>query len=408
MKICKAFNLVLVLLLGLNYTASCQGEVTRDSLWNDIQTGADQLGTYLPVLKGKNVALLINQTSEIEGVSLADTLLSEGIGVKKIFAPEHGFRGEAQAGEEVDDDKDKKTGLPIVSLYGKNKKPTEHDLKNIDILVYDIQDVGVRFYTYISTLQYAMEACAENGVKLLILDRPDPNGHYVDGPVLDTAYRSFVGMQPIPIVYGMTPGEYAKMLKGEKWFEGAEKLDMQVIPCKYYNHKSLYQLPVAPSPNLQNMTAIYCYPTVCLFEGTVVSVGRGTDKPFQQWGHPAFAPKTGFVFRPVSVWGQKTPPLYAFQLCYGQLVALRENEALTLLNNRVRLLWLQRAYSWYPDKDKDSFFNNFFDKLAGTDKLRKQVISGVSEAEIQASWEDDLKAFKKTRKKYLLYKDFED
>ncbi len=400
------YSWVLILCLGIGINAKAQDTEKTDPSWNDIETGAQQTAQYLQLLEGKKVGLLINQTSVINGVSLADTLLSRGVKVKKIFSPEHGFRGYAQAGEEVDNEKDKKTGLPIISLYGKNKKPTKQDLKNIDVLIYDIQDVGARFYTYISTLQYAMEACAEYGVELLVLDRPNPNGHYVDGPILDTAFKSFVGMQPIPIVYVMTPAEYAKMLVGEEWFVGAKELKMQVIPCKYYDHKSLYRLPVAPSPNLQSMTAIYCYPTVCLFEGTVVSVGRGTDKPFQQWGHPAFASKSGFTFKPVPVWGAKTKPPFAFELCYGQLVALRENEALMLMDKQIRLFWLIRAYNWFPDKDK--FFNSFFENLAGTDKLRKQIIAGMDEAAIKAIWQEDLKAFKKIRKKYLLYKDFED
>lgn len=371
----------------------------------DILTAAEQMDAYLPLLKGKNVGLVINQTSVINGVLLPDTLLSRGIKVKKIYSPEHGFRGEAQAGDEVANDKDKKTGLPIISLYGKNKKPTAKDLKHIDVLIYDIQDVGVRFYTYISTLQYAMEACAENGIQLIILDRPNPNGHYVDGPVLDTSLRSFVGMQPIPIVYGMTPGEYATMLVGERWFPNAEKLDYKVMKCTNYDHRSLYRLPVKPSPNLPNMISVYCYPTVCLFEGTIVSVGRGTDKPFQQWGHPDFAGKTAFSFKPVPFWGQKTDPLYAFRECYGQVVAVTENEALTLLRNRVVLAWLLRAYQWSRDKDK--FFNNYFENLAGTRELRKQIEKGMTDRQIQATWEKDLKTFKQVRKKYLLYKDFE-
>lgn len=370
-----------------------------------VVTGAERIGQYLPLLKGKKVGLLINQTSVVGKTSLLDTLLSLHVKVKRIFVPEHGFRGEAQAGEMVENEKDKETDIHIVSLYGSNKKPTEKQLNKIDVLVYDLQDVGVRFYTYISTLQYAMEACAENNVPLIILDRPDPNGHYISGPVLDTALRSFVGMQPIPIVYAMTPGEYAKMLVGERWFPGAEKLNLTVIPCLHYDHATLYNLPVNPSPNLQNMTAIYCYPTLCLFEGTVVSVGRGTDKPFQQWGHPAFKGKSGNSFRPVPVWGQKTQPLYAYKECYGQVLALNTDEAFMLLGYKVRTTWLQRAYDWYPEKD--SFFNNFFEKLAGTRDLRKQIEDHVPETEIQASWQPGINQFKKTRKKYLLYQDFE-
>jgi uncharacterized protein YbbC (DUF1343 family) len=376
----------------------------NESETKEIVVAAERMSEYLPLLEGKRVGLVINQTSVVNGVLLPDTLLSRGVMVKKIYSPEHGFRGEAEAGDLVENDKDKKTGLPIVSLYGKNKKPTDADLKHIDIMIYDIQDVGVRFYTYISTLQYVMEACVENDIPLLILDRPNPNGHYVDGPVLDTSLRSFVGMQPIPIVYGMTPAEYAKMLIGEQWFKGAGKLDLKIVECLQYDHRSLYRLPVNPSPNLRNMIAIYCYPTVCLFEGTVVSVGRGTDKPFQQWGHPEFSGKTGFSFKPVPYWGQKTKPPFAYQECFGQLVAMTENEALTM-NNRIRLFWLQRAYKWHPNKDK--FFISYFESLAGTRELRKQIEKGLTEGEIWASWDNDLKKFKQVRKKYLLYKDFE-
>jgi uncharacterized protein YbbC (DUF1343 family) len=336
---------------------------------------------------------------------LLDTLLSLDVKVRKVFVPEHGFRGLAAAGEKIQNEKDKKTGLPIISLYGNNKKPTDKQLKGLDVLIYDLQDVGVRFYTYISTLQYAMEACAENDVQLIVLDRPNPNGFYVDGPVLDTSLRSFVGMQPIPVVYGMTAGEYAKMLVGEKWFPGAEKLDLKVIPCANYDHTTLYELPVPPSPNLRNMTAVYCYPTLCLFEGTVVSVGRGTDKPFQQWGHPLFKGKTGFWFKPVPVWGQKIDPPYAYQECYGQALALSPPDAIRILGYRLRTAWLARGYDWYPEKNK--FFNNFFENLAGTRELRKQIEKGIPEAQIQASWMPGINEFKKTRKKYLLYADFE-
>ena len=403
-------SFTLLLVMGFAITGCAQAGNEKLSEYDasfEVVTGAERLDVYLPLLKGKNVGLIINQTSVVGRwqTSLLDTLLHHKVRVKKVFVPEHGFRGTAAAGEKVDNEKDKKTGLPIISLYGNNKKPTAAQLKNIDVLIYDLQDVGVRFYTYISTLQYAMEACAENDIQLIILDRPNPNGFYVDGPVLDTGHRSFVGMQPIPVVYGMTPGEYAKMLVGEKWFPGAEQLKMEVITCEQYDHKVKYQLPVPPSPNLQTMTAVYCYPSLCFFEGTVISVGRGTDKPFQQWGHPAFKGRATVYFTPVPVWGQKIKPPLAYEDCYGQVVAFNEQEALRILKGRLRPLWLQRAYDWFPDKDK--FFNNFFEKLAGTSELRKQVEKGVSETDIQASWEPGLKAFKQIRKKYLLYTDFE-
>jgi uncharacterized protein YbbC (DUF1343 family) len=368
-----------------------------------VVVGAERMDVYLPMLKGKKVALLINQTSRVDTALLLDTLLDRKVKITKIFSPEHGFRGDAEAGEKVESGKDKKTGKRIVSLYGNNKKPQKKDLEDVDVLIYDIQDVGTRFYTYISTLQYAMEACAEYGVELLILDRPNPNGHYVDGPVLDTSLRSFVGMQPIPIVYGMTPGEYAKMLVGERWFRGADNLKYQVISCLNYDHATEYELPVEPSPNLRTQAAILVYPALCLFEGTVISVGRGTSNPFQLWGHPDFEGKFMYSFKPVPYWGQKVNPMYSFKDCYGEVVAINTEDAKKAMNNRIRLIWLIKAYKLYKKPD---FFNNFFEKLAGTRELRKQIEKGMSEAEIWKSWEKDLTAFKTIRKKYLLYKDF--
>jgi len=372
---------------------------------DSVVPGAWRMPEYMPLLKGKKVALLINQTSMIGKTSLLDTLLSSGVKVVKVFVPEHGFRGTEEAGATVESNVDSATGLPVVSLYGNNKKPTADQLKDVDVLIYDLQDVGARFYTYISTMQYAMEACAENKKQFIILDRPNPNGHYVDGPVLKKELASFVGMQPVPIVYGMTVGEYAKMLIGEKWVKGTEKMNIKVIKCANYDHSTLYTLPDRPSPNLKTQAAILCYPSICLFEGTVVSVGRGTSMPFQVWGHPLFGGKTIYAFRPVPVWGHKTEPLYAYQDCFGQLAAANVDEALKMMNHRIRLFWLIRAYDWYPYKDK--FFNDFFDKLAGTKELRKQVEQGMTEDQIVATWQKDLAAFRKIRKKYLLYADFE-
>lgn len=371
-----------------------------------IVTGAENMGAYIPGLQGKRVGLLINQTSVVGNAKtlLVDTLLRRHIQVVKIFAPEHGFRGKADAGAHVDNDRDSATGLPIISLYGDNKKPKKSQLEDIDILVYDLQDVGVRFYTYISTLQYAMVACAEAGKQLMILDRPDPNGHYVDGPVLDTAFRSFVGMQPVPVIYGMTAGEYAKMLVGEHWIKDAAKLKLEVVSCRNYDHQTKYALPVAPSPNLKNMTAIYLYPSLCLFEGTVVSVGRGTDSPFQQFGHPDFMGKADYSFTPKGQTGA-SKPLYENKACYGVFIAGDEAKALALVNNQFSLKWLLQAYQWSPDKTK--FFNAFFEKLAGTDVLRKQIEAGKTEVEIRKSWQPQLNAFKAIRKKYLLYPDFQ-
>lgn len=367
--------------------------------------GAARFQQYVSTLKGKKVALIINQTSVVNRTSLLDTLLAQNINIVKIFTPEHGFRGAAGAGEKVDNEVDKKTGLPIISLYGSSKKPKKSDLQDVDVLIYDLQDVGTRFYTYISTMQYAMEACAEYSKSFMVLDRPNPNGHYVDGPVLDMTLKSFVGMQPIPIVYGMTAGEYAKMLVGEKWFKGAEKLQLSVIPCKEYDHTVLYHLPVSPSPNLRTMGAIYSYPSLCFFEGTVVSVGRGTTMPFQQFGHPAFKDRTVYSFMPSIPFGNEPSPKLAGETCYGQVVAMNDEEGLIINGKGIRLIWLVKSYNWYPEKDK--FFNSFFEKLAGTKELRKQIEDGVSIKDIKQSWQKDLDAFKKIRKKYLLYKDFE-
>ena len=359
---------------------------------------------YLPLLEQKKVALLINQTARVGERLLLDTLLSRGVEVVKVFVPEHGFRGTADAGAHVKSDVDPKTGLPVISLYGNNKKPSASQLKDVDIVIYDLQDVGVRFYTYISSLEYMMEACAENGKELLVLDRPNPNGHYVDGPVLEPAQKSFVGMQRIPVVYGMTVGEYAHMLIGEQWVEGTEGLSMKVIPIDDYTHNTRYELPVAPSPNLKHQAAIYLYPSLCFFEGTVVSVGRGTEQPFQQWGHPAFEGKASYFFIPESTTGA-SKPMHEGKRCYGELWARDAEEALKMVDNRLQLKPLIQAYSWYPAKDK--FFNNFFDKLAGNSSLRQMIQQGKSEESIRESWQKDLEIFKKIRKKYLLYEDFE-
>jgi len=387
------FILIVVFGFGLSFRSTAQKS-------SDILTGADRIGAYLPLLKGKKIGLIVNQTSEVNGALLPDTLLKSGVNIVKIFSPEHGFRGNADAGAHVKNGIDPQTGLPVISLYGDNKKPKPEQLKDIDMVVYDLQDIGARFYTYISTLQYAMEACAEQGKQLIILDRPNPLGFIVDGPVMEKSNQSFVGMQPIPVVYGMTAGEYAKMLIGEKWLSSkAPKLT--VIPCENYTHKSLYELPVAPSPNLKNMTAIYLYPSLCFFEGTVVSIGRGTTKPFQQFGNPMLK-SYSYKFRPQSMTGATDPPLKG-QDCYGRLIADDPQDALNAVDGKLQIKWLLEAYKNYPEKNK--FFNNFFIKLTGTDKLQKQIQQGFSENEIRKSWEPDLNTFKSIRKKYLLYTD---
>ena len=385
-----------------------------------ITPGADRMETYLPLLKGKAIAVFANQTSVVKNTQLVDTLIKKGVNIVKIFGPEHGFRGNANAGEEVLNGIDKKSGLPVISLYGDHKKPTKEDLKGVTLMVFDIQDVGVRFYTFISSLQYYMEAALENHIPLLILDRPNPNGFYVDGPVLNAKFKSFVGMQPIPIVYGMTIGEYALMLAGEKWLSpAANKINsynaatkptidspffIQVIKCKNYTHDSKYVLPVPPSPNLKEMQSIYLYPSTCFFEGTLLSEGRGTDKPFQIFGHPTLR-ATLFAFTPKPNAGAKSSKCY-YQQCYGWNLSGTTNEILKQLNNKIELSYVIEAYKLF--KGKDSFFlkNDFINKLAGNDDLKKQLIEGRSEAEIRNSWEPALTNFKKIRKQYLLYKDF--
>ncbi len=369
----------------------------------NVVVGAERLDQYLPLLKGKSVGLVINQTSIVGNSHLLDTLLSLGIDVELVFAPEHGFRGTADAGEHINNGFDAKTNVSIVSLYGDNKKPHPGQLKDLDILVFDIQDVGVRFYTFISTLQYVMEACAESNKPLLILDRPNPNGHYVDGPVLDTQFRSFVGMQPIPIVHGMTIGEYAQLLNGEKWMNRKVQCKITIVPCLNYDHKTFYTLPIKPSPNLPNMAAIYLYPSLCFFEGTNnVSLGRGTDKPFQIYGSNLFAKSLPFLFTPQSVDGAKNPPLLN-KTCYGyDLSAIALD---SLRKQKFTLNYLLNAYKQSTSKNK--FFNSFLIKLTGKASFTAQIEKSVDEKAIKASWQKDLAKFKAIRKKYLLYKDFE-
>jgi len=360
--------------------------------------GAQRTNEYLPLLKGKRVAVVTNQTGLIGERHLVDSLVSLQVAVVKVFAPEHGFRGEADAGEHVKDGKDARTGLPLVSLYGSNKKPKPEQLADVDVLLFDIQDVGVRFYTYIGTLHYVMEAAAENGKKVVVLDRPNPNGFYVDGPVLDMAFSSFVGMHPVPLVHGMTVGEFARMINGEGWLKGKVKCDLTIIPCSGYDHSLLYQLPIRPSPNLPTNSSIHLYPSLGLFEGTVVSVGRGTEKPFQCIGYPG-NPVGRYSFTPVSMPGAKDPP-HKGKVCTG--LDLQEyGDLQPRLEKRINLQWLIGLYAEAPDKAK--FFIPFFDKLAGGSSLREQVIAGKDEETIRASWRNGLERFAPIRAKYLLY-----
>lgn len=391
---------LLILFYGNFISAQNKGKILTD---DDVLNGAERTEIYFPLLKNKKVAVVANQSSKIVTTHLVDSLLSAGIFVKKVFSPEHGFRGMADAGENIKTYIDKKTKLPIISLYGANKKPKPEQLKGIDIVVFDLQDVGARFYTYISTMHYVMEACAENNVECIVLDRPNPNGFYVDGPVLDKRYKSFVGMHQVPIVHGMTVGEYAQMINGEKWLANAVQCKLQVVKVKGYTHHDFYQLPVKPSPNLSEMAAVYLYPSLCLFEGTIVSVGRGTDKPFQQIGHPDFK-NMPHQFIPQSTAGAKNPK-YMGLTCYGYNLSEYGNAFIHNKTFGIDLQWLIKSYQAAPDKS--TFFNNFFNNLSGTDVLKKQIINGVSEEEIKKSWQKDIDEFKKVRKKYLLYEDFE-
>ena len=363
-----------------------------------IHVGADRTDRFIPLLRGKRVAVVTNQTGMIGPVHLVDSLLSIGVDITMVFAPEHGFRGEASAGEHVADERDRRTGLPLVSLYGKNKKPSPAQLADVDILLFDIQDVGVRFYTYISTLHYVMEAAAEQDKPVIVLDRPNPNGFYMDGPVLDTAFRSFVGMHPVPLVHGMTIGEYARMINGEGWLKGGVQCDLTVIPCTGYDHATYYELPVKPSPNLPNMAAVYLYPALGLFEGTIVSVGRGTSKPFQCIGFPGCT-LGDYTFTPRAVPAAKDPP-HRDQACTG-LDLSSFGEVYSRADPRLSLQWLTGMYNASPDKAK--FFNAFFNKLAGNATLRHAVEQERTEEEIRASWQQDLVAFRRMRKPYLLY-----
>ena len=366
-----------------------------------LRTGAECTERYLPLLEGKRVAVCGNQTSVVAKTHLVDTLLSRKVNVVKLFCPEHGFRGQAEAGATIASGKDPLTGLPVVSLYGKNKKPTAEQLQGVDVVLFDLQDVGCRFYTYISTLHYVMEAAAENGVKVIVLDRQNPNGCYVDGPVLEPQYKSFVGMHPVPIVYGMTIGEYARMINGEKWLANGVQCDLTVIKLEGYTHETRYVLPVAPSPNLQTAEAIYLYPSLCLFEGTNVSVGRGTDQPFEMYGAPGMQ-SGDYRFTPRAIPGVSENPPFKGQECRGYL--LHDNAAENLNNpGRLNLSYLLTAYRNCVDQSSFFLKNNFFDKLAGTDQLRKQLVVGASEEEIRASWEPDLEKFRHIREQYLLY-----
>ncbi len=406
----------------------CLATLPFTSLIAQIIPGADRPEKYLPLLKGKRIGVFANHTSVVGDMHLVDFLIKNNIKVTKAFGPEHGFRGKADAGEKIDNYIDSETGIPVISLYGKKRRPSTEDLADVDILLFDIQDVGVRFYTFISSLEEYMIAAFENKKPLIILDRPNPNGFYVDGPVLDMDYKSFVGMKPVPIVYGMTIAEYAIMLAGEKWltpkaneqweyYKYAQNsadtaFHFQVIKCANYTHKSLYELPVKPSPNLPHIQSIYWYPTTCFFEGTVLSEGRGTDHPFCIFGHPSFAATNKFAFTPTSRDGAKEPKLKN-QLSHGWNLFTDAATVKKEVNGKIQIKYLLEAYQAFPDKA--NFFlkpksgkptDFFFNKLAGNSELMQQIIEGKTEAEIRASWQEKLEKFKRIRKYYLLYEDF--
>lgn len=396
MKITQLTLVALLLVLSLNSFSQ-----------TEIKTGAEQLELYLPLLKGKRVAMLANQTSIVGESHLVDTLKSLGVNIVKVFGPEHGFRGQASAGAHVGDETDPKTGIPVISLYGRKNKPTKDDLANVDILIYDLQDVGCRFYTNINALSRLMEACHENGKELLILDRPNPNGYLIDGPILDMKHRSGIGMFPIPIAHGLTVGEFAQMANGEGWLTDKVKCQLRVIKVANYNHNMPYTLPVKPSPNLNTQQAVLLYPSTCLFEGTYLNHGRGTYYPFTVLGSPELKGIYEFSYTPIGIKGMAETPLHMNQVCYG--LDLRNYDVNILRQKKqINIQWMIELYNAYPYKEK--FFDSSLsremgtiERLAGVDAFRQQIISGVSEKEIRASWEPGLTEYKSMRKKYLLY-----
>ncbi len=364
--------------------------ITEES---SLKIAADRMDEYLPYLENKAVALVVNHTSRVGDTHLVDTLLNSGVQVKKVFAPEHGFRGSAGAGEKIQHSTDSLTGLPIVSLYGSSRKPSEEHLSDVDLVLFDIQDVGVRFYTYISTMHYVMEACGIYGKQMLVLDRPNPNGDYVDGPILEEEQRSFVGMHPIPIVHGLTVGELANMIKGEHWLSDSATVDLKIIPMENYHHAMKYDPPVKPSPNLPNFQSIRLYPSLCLFEGSDISIGRGTEFPFQVVGHPLFS-DSSFSFTPVSMEGKALNPKHQDQLCGGW-------DLRSITPPKFTLSYLIRAYKEFPEREE--FFKDYFHLLAGNSLLMEQVQEGMTEEEIRATWNEGLKNYREIRQRYLLY-----
>ena len=400
-KLVPVLRFVAVLLLMASATGSIKAQESI-RIPDNIVCGAERTDLYIDLIKGKRVGLVANPTSRIGNVHLLDSLMSLGVDVRRIFSPEHGFRGEAEAGETLDDNRDPLTGVEIISVYKKkDKKPSVDEIMDLDLILFDIQDVGVRFYTYISTLHYMMEACAESGTRLIILDRPNPNGFYVDGPVREKGFESFVGVHEVPVVYGMTIGEYGRMINGEGWLNNSATCQLTIISCLNYDHLCTYNLPVKPSPNLPNLESVILYPSLCYFEGSVVSLGRGTDFPFQVYGHPDM---TGdFSFTPRSIPGASLHPKHEGELCKGVFIG-KEGADMIMKDKRIRLEWVINAYN---DLDVgEEFFTGYFDTLMGNSWVREDIIKGVPEDQIREKWAAGVKDFIKVREKYLLYPDF--
>lgn len=401
----KAF-LMMLLVISTSCATTQQNQNSVNNT-EPIRTGAEQTEKYLPLLKGKRIAIMANPTTIIGNTHLVDSLKSLGINIVKVFGPEHGFRGNASAGEEVGDEVDKKTGIPIISLYGRKNKPSKEDMADVDILIYDLQDVGCRFYTNINALSRLMDACYENGKEMLILDRPNPNGYLIDGPILDMKYRSGIGMFPIPMSHGLTVGEFAQMANGEGWLTNKVKCNITIIPVANYNHDMNYVLPVAPSPNLNTHQAIMLYPSTCMFEGVYLNHGRGTYYPFTVLGSPELKGIYDFSYTPTGIKGMAETPLFMNQVCYG--LDLRNYNIEQLKETKqINLKWIMELYKAHPYKEK--FFNSSLsnqmgtiEKLIGSGQFRQQIIDGASEATIRASWEPGLSQYKEMRKKYLLY-----
>jgi uncharacterized protein YbbC (DUF1343 family) len=404
---CMKFAILCPLILA-SVLGSCAERVPETDSESETQAETEQpilpgiykVDSLSQTLLGKNVAVVSNHTGMIGDTHLVDTLLSLGINVKCVMSPEHGFRGDTPDGDNIKDSIDDETGLPIFSVYGKTKKPTPEMLKGVDIILFDIQDVGARFYTYLSTLHYVMEAAAELGLEVIVLDRPNPNGFYIDGPILEKSFESFVGLHPVPVVYGMTIGEYALMINGEKWLDKGQSCDLFVVKCSGYTHASLYQLPIKPSPNLPDMESIYLYPTICFFEGTTVSVGRGTDTPFSIIGEPSNT-KGDYYFTPEAKPGASTNPKHKGEKCRGY--NLRREDVLALAKPEIQVEWYCKMYSETTNQKEFFNANLYFDKLAGNDSFRKAILAGESCEAIHESWQPGIEAFKKTRAKYLIY-----